>query len=162
MKKIIALGFVLFLTACSGIEGATSTSCTDVENGVAGAGVGTTTVVIESDYEQILQWNVHTSITRAELNSQFLNDVYMTDDEIHDLFATYSVSSMDGVQVVVSEINDDYVTLTQTYNYSLMLEEDLNFLWRVDNFSQDVTLSSAIAGLENQGATCEVMTLHVD
>ena len=161
MKKLSILVVLLFLAGCSdNMTGVTQTTCVDLEMSLVRPGVGETVITIDGDGEDIMFWRVATTLTRAEFDTEFLQGLYLSDDEIHDLFTQYSPSTMQGVIVYVSELNDDYITITQVFDYAGMSLEDLNNLWNVDDFESDVTLSAAIEGLEENGAYCTIIEIE--
>ena len=162
MKKLSVLIILFFLTACSGMTGPTVTNCVGVEESLVQSGVGQTVIEIQGYNEDIITWTVSTTLTRAEFDVEFLNGIYLSDEEIHDLFANYNPHTIPGVFVYVSELNADYLTITRVYNYGGMNNEDLSRLWGVDDFSDSVTLSTAIESLEERGATCIIFEVEPD
>ena len=161
MKKLSILVLLLFLTACSKMSGSTLTSCAIIEGGLIDSGVGASIVEIEGFDESIITWTVSTTLTRAEFDAEFLDGIYLSDEEIHDLFARYNPHVITGVMVYISELNEDYITIRQVYNYGGISNEELNLLWNVEDFDKDVTLSRAIAGLTESGATCTTIDVLV-
>lgn len=159
MKKIGAVLCLLFLVACDRMSGESYTSCTGIADGLAGVNVGTTEVTVQGYDEEILVWTVYTTLTREELNEEFLNDRYLSDDEIHEWFEMYSETEIDGINFHVSELTNEYIVIAKVYDYSLISTTYLNNVWNVENFEDAVTLSSAIAGLRDQGATCEIIEI---
>lgn len=155
MKKLCALLFLLFLAACSGMDGESHTTCTNITVGLAGANVGETIVTVQGYDEDILLWTVNTTLTRTEFDQEFLHGMYLSDDEIHELFAIYNQSEVEGITFHIADLNNNYVAIEKVYNYSVISTTDLNRIWGVDDFEDTVTLSSAIAGLEGQGAVCD-------
>jgi len=161
MKKLSVLVLLLFLTACSRMSGPTLTSCVDLAGGLVRPGVGESILEIEGFDETIITWTVSTTMTRAEFNDEFLGDIYLSDEEIHDLFAHYNLHTITGVIIYISELTSDYVTIRRVYNYGGISEDDLNRLWSVEDFNEDVNLSSAIEGLIENGATCTTVEVEM-
>ena len=163
MKKLWILLFLLFLTACSlGMSGGSYTRCAEVTSGLAGVDVGQTVIMIQGYDEDILLWTVSTTLTRDEFDEEFLQGMYLSDDEIHELFEAYTQSEVEGITFYISDLSNDFVVITQVYDYSIISTADLNRIWGVGNFEETVTLSAAIAGLEDTGAVCETTEPEVD
>ena len=161
MKKFYVLLLLLFLVACDGMSGKSYITCVEVTEGLVGSGIGQTIITIQGNDEDILVWTVNTAVTRAEFEQEFLQEAYLSDDEIHELFERYSQSVVEGVTSHIDELTNDHVVITMIYDYSMISHNDLNFIWDVDDFENVVTLSSAISGLENQGAVCEIEMIEL-
>ena len=162
MKKLFVLLFILFLTACSQMTGSTLTSCAVADGGLVRSGLGESIIEIEGFDELILTWTVSTTMTRADFDTEFLGGIYLSDEEIHDLFARYNPHTISGVIVYVSELTEASVTVTRVYNYGGISNEDLSRLWGVDDFADEVTLSGAIEGLVESGAVCNTIEVEVE
>lgn len=153
IMKLGILVILLFLTGCSRMTGPTLTSCEGIQAGLVSYGVGETVIIIEGYDEEILTWTVSTTLTRVEFDAEFLHGIYLSDEEIYDLFVRYNPLTITGVVVSV-ETSENHITIHHIYHYHGISDEDLNQLWGVDDFTNDITLSSAIEGLEEQGAVC--------
>ena len=157
MKKIYAILVLLFLlTACNRISGDSHVICTDVAQGLFGIETGATTIEIYGENEDILTWKVSTELPRSWFDEVFLNGIFLSDSEIRELFQEYNKSEMEGIVVYLTEINADHVIISMIYDYGVISVDDLNIIWDVENFEENVTLSFAIAGLEEGGAMCEI------
>jgi len=141
------------------MSGSTLTSCAVVDGGLLRPGVGESIIEIEGFDELIITWTVSTTLTRAEFDDEFLNGIYLSDEEIHDLFARYNPHTITGVIVYISELTDDTVTIARVYNYGGISNEDLSYLWNVEDFAESITLSAAIEGLVEQGAVCNTIEI---
>lgn len=161
MKKLGFLTIILFLTACNRMTGSTITTCFAIDAGLVGDGVGQTMLEIIGRDEEIIIWTVNTTLTRAEFDVEFLDGIYLSDEEIHDLFARYNANVITGAMVLITELTSEIVTITKIYNYENINNEQLSLLWGVDDFSDAVTLSSAIEGLMEQGANCATVTANL-
>ena len=154
MKKLCSLLFLLFLVACGlRISGGSYTRCTEITGGLAGVDIGQTVITVQGYDEDILLWTVTTTLTREEFDQEFLHGIYLSDDEIHELFEAYTESEDEGITFYINALNNDYVIISMVYDYAVIA--DLDRIWNVDDFESTVTLSSAIAGLEDHGAICE-------
>jgi len=164
MKKlyIVLLLSLFFLVACDRMSGDSYISCSNINPGLAGSGVGASVVTIKGYDEEIILWRLETTLTRAEFDQAFLDGMYLSDAEIHELFAIYNQSEVVGITFQVAELNHQSVVIAKIYDYEVMAATDLNRIWSVEDFEDSVTLSSAIAGLEDQGAVCEVMAVAED
>jgi len=156
MKKLYALLFLLFLVACDGMSGESHITCNNVAGSLAGPHVGETVVRVQGYDEDILSWRIETTLTRAEFDHEFLHGMYLSNDEIHELFEMYNRSEVAGITFYISELSNNYVVIAKIYDYSAISIPDLNRIWGIDDFEDAVTLSSAIAGLEDQGAVCRM------
>ena len=154
MKRVGLLVILLFLTGCNQMTGSTETICVEVQDSLVETGTGVTILEIQGYDETILTWTVNTTLTRTEFDDVFSQGIYLSDEEIHDLFARYNPHTTTGIVVYVSDLTEDNITIRRVYHYEGMSNEDLSLLWSVDDFSSDVNLSSAIDGLTGLGATC--------
>jgi len=146
MKKLAILFVVLFLVACNGTEGESITKCVD----------GAIETIIEGYNDEIVRWIVRRTITRAEFDEEFSQDMYLTDDEIVDLFAQYS--SIEGISAQVIELSSNELVVEIIYDYTVIPVAELSRMWGVDDFEDSITLSLAITGLEEENIVCEVST----
>jgi len=152
MKKVLVIGVILFLAACSSrMSGETTTVCADAP---ASLGLGEAVVTIEGMDENILVWTERTTMTRDEYN-QLWQGIIPTEEDIRAWFdSAANDTGMQGVTWVLVSVDDETVVTDFIYNYEEMSESDLNLRWETDDFSREVTLTGAIAGLEDQDATC--------
>ena len=162
MKKLGAMLFLLFLVACGGMSGESYTRCVGVADGLAGIDVGTTVVTVQGYDEEILLWTVHTTLTREELDQEFLQGRYLSDDEIHEWFEMYSQDEVEGVTFYVVELTHEHIVIARVDDYSVISASNLNRIWDVENFEDAITLSAAISGLEDRDATCELVEIEVE
>jgi len=159
MKKLLIIGavLVLLLAACSSrISGETTTVCENT--GVSPWGIGETTVTIEGMDEDILIWRVEVIFDREEYNNQFWGGMEPTDADITQWFDSPESQNLEGINGVnwyLVSLDDDTLVTEIVYYYEEMSEGDLNNAWDVDSFEREVTLSGAIGGLEDEGATCQ-------
>jgi len=162
MKKLYALLFLLFLVACDRMSGESYTRCTNINRGLAGDDVGQTVIMIQGYDEDISLWTVNTTLTRSEFDQEFLHGRYLSDAEIHELFEMYNQSEIEGITFHIADLNNHSVVIAKVYDYSIISVADLSRIWNVDDFEDTVTLSSAIAGLEYQGAECATVPVEED
>jgi len=152
MKKLSVILLLLFLIACTNqVNGERQTNCTlpaEVLNDT-----NETMISIESDADDILVWTTYTTLTRAEFDYKFLQDIQLSDAEIYELF-TYNQSDSEGIAFQLARLNEDYVIVAIVYDYLVIASERLNEMWNVDDFEYLVTLSSVLARLEDIGAVC--------
>ena len=160
MKKLCALLLLLFLAACDSRSGGSYTRCVNVSAGLVAGDAKETVVTVEGYDEDILLWAVFTTLTRDEFDEAFLQGMYLSDNEIHELFEGYSEQEMEGITIHIYELTSEYVTIAKVYDYTIFDAYELNRIWGVDNFENTVTLSSAIASLEDQNAVCETIELE--
>jgi len=162
MKIFYTLSLLLFLVACSRMSGESYISCTEITEGLAGNNIGQTVITVQGYDEEILIWTVNTTMTRTEFEQEFFQDIYLSDEEIHELFEIYNQEEIYGITSYISELTNNHVVITMIYDYSIISDVDLNHIWGVDDFEGTVTLSTAIAGLEDQGAFCEITQQEVE
>ena len=162
MKKLCALLLLLFLVACGSRSGQSYIRCTHVPVGLVAGNVGETVITVQGYDEEILLWAISTTLTRDEFDEAFLQGTYLSDDEIHELFEYYATREMEGVTLYVAELTNEYVTIAKVYDYEIIDVDVLSRIWNVDNFENTVTLSSAIASLEDQNAECVTETIEID
>jgi len=144
------------------MSGESSARCTNISDGLAGDGIGKTVVTVQGYDEAILFWTVETTLTRAEFDERELQDQFLSDDEIHELFELYNQGEAYGITFHIAELNNASVVIAKVYDYSVISVAELNRIWGVDDFEDSVTLSSAITGLEDRGAVCEVEMIEVE
>jgi len=147
MKKLFLFAIVVVLTGCSIPRTYATTTCIS----------GTDVVTINSYHEEILLWEVWTTYDRAEFESLYLPDIYMTDNEIKEVFTRYSNFAQTGITVGIIDINADEVTVFRLYDYSRISSAVLEEMWGVDDFFEEINLSVAIAGFEELGVICEIV-----
>ena len=160
MKKLCSLFFLLILGACGSMGGDTYTRCAYVPAGLVADDVGDTVITVKGYDEDILLWTVSTTLTRDEFDEAFSQGVYLSDDEIHELFEYYAQREMEGITFHVDELTNEHIPITKIYDYEVIDDDELNRIWGVDNFENTVTLSSAIASLEDQEAECVLIELE--
>lgn len=162
VKKSCSLLFLLFLVACSSMSGESYTECINVSASLVAGNAGETVVMVRGSDEEILLWTINTTLSRDEFDEAFLQGTYLSNDEIHELFEYYSDREMEGITLHIEEMTREYVTITRTYDYTVVDVSELSRIWGVDNFENTVSLSSAIASLEDQGAQCVTETVEVE
>lgn len=162
MKKFCAGLVLLFLVACDRMTGESYTRCVEVAEGLVGSDIGTTMITVQGYDEEILLWTVHTTLTREAFEQEFQQGLYLSDDEIHELFEGYSQQEVEGITFYVTDLTHDDVVIAKVYDYSVISTTYLNRIWDVDNFEDAVTVSSAISGLEDQGAICEIVEIEAE
>ena len=159
MKKLLMLGMlgiVLFLGACSSrMSGETTTVCTSAPSTqVSRQEIVETVVTIEGMDEEILMWTERMVFDRDDY-LQYFFQMDLTDEEIRDIFDTLEHVMGDGLSWHIISLSEDTIELEFVYNYEEMSISDLNYVWGTDNFEREVTLTGAIAGLEEEGAVCQ-------
>ena len=161
MKKLVTLLVLLFLTACGEqpVEpiGEIYMRCTPPTGVLANS--GETVISVRGYNDEISLWTVRMTLPRDEFDQEFLQDIDLSDDEVHELFATYNQSEIEGITFQLAELNNDYVVLAMIYDYSTIASDHLNQIWGVGSFEDVVTFSSVIAGLEELGAVCAIMEI---
>lgn len=162
MKIFYTLSLLLFLVACNRMSGESYISCTEITEGLTGNNIGQTVITVQGYDEEILIWTVNTTMTRTEFEQEFFQDIHLSDEEIHELFEIYNQEEIYGITSYISELTNNHVVITMIYDYSTISDVDLNHIWGVDDFEGTVTLSTAIAGLEDQGAFCEITQQEVE
>ena len=145
MKKILILLILLLLTACNQVTGEATMEC------IFDAQV----ITIESYGEEILLWTHQIRYTRLEFDELFMQETFASSTEIIEWFARYSQQTEAGITFEIVEINDNYVILETIYNYEEISTIYKNRIWN-DDFEENVTFSSAVAGLIEQGWVCEL------
>lgn len=153
---------VFFLVACDRMSGKSYINCSNINPGLAGDGVGESVITIQGYDETIVLWTLETTLTRDEFEQAFLDGIYLSDAEIYELFAIYNQSEAPGITFHVVDLNHQFIVIAKVYDYEVMVATDLNRIWSVEDFEDSVTLSSAIAGLEYQGADCEIVPVTED
>lgn len=157
-KKILPLLalFVMFiLSACQGsrMSGQTTTVCVNAPSTIGG--IGETIVTIEGDDEQIIRWIEQTTFDRLEYESYFWGGYEPTEEDIRNWFEGPMNQAPDGISWALTYISETVIKATLTYDYLTLDEATLNDIWQTQNFFEDVSVSSAIAGLREDGATCD-------
>jgi len=142
------------------MSGESLTNCTDIAASLVAGNIGETIIEVHGYEEEILLWTVSTTLTRDEFDEAFLHGTYLSDDEIHELFEYYSQREMEGVTFYIAELTSEHVVIAKVYDYSAIDVDELSRIWGVDNFENTVTLSSAIASLEDQDAVCETIVIE--
>ena len=149
IKKLLAVGAILFLSACSaGISGETTTVCTNVDS--SRWGIGSTVVTIEGMDEEIITWSERTIFDRDEYSDYFWPETEPTDEEIRNWFGSPASQNLDdvaGVNWYLRMIDDDRVITELILDYEQIPEEESDHNWD--------TLTLAISELEEAGATCQ-------
>jgi len=157
IKMLLAIGAILFLSACSsGISGETTTVCRNVE--ASRWDIGTTVITIEGMDEHILTWTERTIFDRDAYNNYFWAGGEPSDEDITGWFDSSASQNLDGVTGVnwnLVALDDNMLVTELIYNYGVMSEEALNRIWETENFEREITLTFAIADLEEAGATCQ-------
>jgi len=161
MKKLRSLLFLLILVACGNSRsGGSYTTCDNVLVGLVADDVGETVITVEGYDDEVLLWTISTTLTRAEFNEAFLQGTYLSNDEIHELFEYYSEREMEGISLYIAELTNEHVVIAKSYDYIVIDNDELSRIWGVDNFENTVTLSAAIASLEDQDAMCETVAIE--
>ena len=159
MKKLFTLIAIIFLvttTACSSpaeeeVNVRATTICT---NGPRIFPEDYHTVLtIESYGENILTWVTNTTIRRRVLKEYLLDGQELSDDEIHKVFDLLNENQIEGFQMTLISLSDNSAVIEVAYDYSLISDEDLKARWALKN-GQEITLSSALVGLEQIGSFC--------
>ena len=159
MKKLFTLVAILFLvtsTACSSPaeENSNIRATTICTNGPRIFPEDTRTVLtIESYGEEILTWVTSTRITREVLKRYLLEDQELSDEEIHEVFNLLNESQIEGFQMTLLMLDEEFAIIEVAYDYRLISEEELSTRWALEDV-QDITLSSALLGLEQLGSFC--------
>jgi len=156
LKKLFAFGVVLFLAACGeGISGATITTCTDASlssSSVTSVSVGT--VIIDGYDEEIRLWTERIEQNRHQYVASHWDGEDPGDDVIEDWFAAVGEADAElGIVWTLVSLDEDTIIHEVIYDYSLIPEAELNEAWNVDDFDDEVTLTTAIIGLESRDAT---------
>jgi len=149
MKKLSVLFALLFLVACSGIEGESVTRCED----------GAVVTIIEGYDDAIVRWSVRTTRERAEFDQEFAPDDHLSEDDFIELFAYYNDEGIQGISVGIIELNSEYVVIEVVYDYTVISNTHLSRMWGVDDFEDSITLSMAIAGFEENDIVCEMVNM---
>ena len=150
------LGMILFLAACSSrMRGESTTVCTNAPSTLGL--VGETTVTIEGMDETIVTWTERTVMNR-DIYNQLWQGVTPTDEDIREWFdGPMNNTGMQGVYWVLVSVDANTVVTDYIYYYEQISERDLRSIWATANSISEITLTSAIAGLEELGnATCEI------
>jgi len=156
MKKLLtisAFALVLFLAACSNeMSGETTTVCRNA-NSYAISIVDDAVVTLEGMDENILTWTERITMSRDDYADYFWG-VDLTDEDIQEIFDVYSIP-IDGESWHLISLNESTLEFDVVFNYEDTPLSVLNTRWNTSDFENDVTLSSAIAGLEYYGdANC--------
>ena len=144
------------------MSGESYTECINVSDSLVANGAGETFITVRGSDEEILLWMINTTLSRDEFEEAFLQGTYLSNDEIHELFEYYSEREAEGVSIHIEEMTREYVSIARTYDYSVVDVNELSRIWGVDNFENTVTLSAAIASLEDQGAECVTEILEIE
>jgi hypothetical protein len=151
-KKLFAIATVLFLTACSSrVRGEATTTCTNAPGMIAG---DDTVIVIESYDEEIRTWTVRITLTREQLKDHILEGNDLTDDETVEMFEYLNTLEAAGFHLELVSLSESTAIIEYVYDYTIISSEELNTMWDVDDFEREVTLRSAIRGLEDEDAVC--------
>ena len=154
-KFIIVTGLLLFLHGCfsSQMVGESVTICTGAPSTIGN--VGETTVIIEGYDESIIRWTERTIFDRDEYESYFWGGYFPTDEDIRNWFEGPMNTAPDGIKWSINAITTDYIEAELIYDYTMISLETLNEIWQTENFAEEVTISSAVAGLVEDGAVCD-------
>ena len=155
-KKLFAVTVVLFLaalSACSArMSGETTTVCQDAPATVMTI-ASNIEVTIEGMDEDIVTWTERITVTPSEYSYYFWG-FNLEDEEIHEAFEMFA-EPIGGLSWNLVSLDGDTLVFEVTYHYEDISINELNEIWDTDDFESEVTLSGAIIGLEDQGATCE-------
>ena len=158
MKKafgLLIIGFILVLTACSSrLSGDTTTVCTLAPSSTMAIVEDVTTTIIGSD-EDLVRWTERFTVNVAQYETYFFGmpGIFMDDADIEEWFAGFGDPvEMGGQTWHLVSIDGDVLTLEVVYHYDTMTDAQANEFWE-GSFRQ-VTVTSAIGGLEEQGANC--------
>jgi len=153
MKKLLIIGAVLFLAACSNeMSGETVTVCRTAPS--HRMPIATDTVVtIEGMDEDIIVWTERITVTPSEY-SQFFWGFELDEDEIREAFEWYA-NPVNGIGWRLISLDANTLVFDAIYYYEDIPRSFLNEIWDPYDFENDVTLSSAIRGLEAQDANCQ-------
>jgi len=160
MKKILfvcTLGLVLFMTACSSrMTGESTTVCTDAPTTtITDDDIVTTVVTLTGEDERLLTWTENITVGRQDYENYYFG-MEISDEEIQEMFDNMALFEHPGFIYRLISINSNEVVFELIYDYSELTNREANELWGTDDFAREVTLTSAIRGLENQGASCVV------
>lgn len=151
-KKLFAIVTVLFLASCSSkMSGSTTTTCTGAPSVYTN---DDTVIIIEGYDEEIRIWTVRSRLTREYFNEHVLEGTDLTDDEIIEMFEYLNTLEAEGFELELVSLDESEAIIEYVYDYTIISSEGLSNIWRVDDFEREVTLSSAIRGLEDQNAVC--------
>ena len=116
----------------------------------------TTVVTIEARGHTLVRWIEQNTFPRqAYIDYYWGLGLHPTDTDIRGWFeGSGNVMNMTGTYWELVSVDNEYVITDFIFDYENMLREDLDLFW-VSGFS-NVTLGSAIRGLEEKGAVCEV------
>jgi hypothetical protein len=156
LKKSFAIVVVLFLAACSSkMSGATTTTCTDASFSSSYlTEVPFGTIIIEGYDEEINVWTERIEQSRSEYIDLYWGGVDPGDEELEEWFATVGEAAIEtGFSWTLFSLDEDAVIHGIVYDYSLIPTSELSEIWGVDDFEKEVTLTAAIAGLEDHTAT---------
>jgi len=156
MKKLALLmvGVALFLVGCSDeMSGESTTVCRNAPSTLMTTQPDTV-VTIEGMDENILTWTERVTITPLEYGYYFWG-VELSDADIRDIFDLYA-DPIDGLSWHIVSLDSNTLVFDAVYHYDLMPVRALNEIWEVDDFHREVTLTGAIGGLEDAGASCRI------
>ena len=153
-KRLFIVVTALFLVACSrGMSGPTTTTCANAPGIIVG---DETVVIIEGYGEEIRTWTERTVLTREQLTQHLTEGEDLTDDEIAEMIEYLNTLEEAGFQWELISLDEDAAIIEYVYDYEAISNEVLSERWGVDDFEREVTLSSAIRGLEDQDAVCDI------
>ena len=152
IKKGLCILGLLFLTGCSrAMSGPSLTTCTEA---LSMYGDEETVVFIEGYDEEIVTWTIQSTFTRESFRMLVTDEEPLTDEEIADMVAYLNAQMDVGFELYLVTLEADEIVLSYRQDYALISDEQLAARWEVEDFEREITLSSAIRGLEAQGAVC--------
>jgi len=160
MKKLsmfFVVGALALLAGCaSRMSGSTTTVCEDAPSTLSTSASGVETVVtIEGYDEDIIIWTEHTTFDRETYERYFWRTTGLLDTDIQAWFNSSQNNSPAGMTWNLVSVGEDTVVTELIYDYTELTDATLRQMWPgVTDFEREVTLTSAIAGLESRGANC--------
>jgi len=157
MKKklsiVLVVGAVLLLAGCtSRMRGESTTVCEGMPEAFPFAD---TILTIEGYDEAITGWTERTTFERNGYERHFWGNHNPTDADIHSWFNGPMNDLGAGITWILVSVDENTVVTDMQFDFDEMSERQLRELFDTDNFERDVTLSGAIRGLEELGATCD-------
>jgi len=154
MKKLsllFAFG-LLFLVGCSNeMSGPSTTVCTNAPASVVSTADDVVVTIIGYD-EDIITWTERMTMSPAAYTDFFFG-FEMSLEDISEFF-TLLEEPIEGESWHLISINEDTMVFELRFDYNDIPLATLNGIWGTTNFHNEVTLSAAIAGLNDADASC--------
>jgi len=148
MKKLGLIFGLLFLVACSGTETEadvmTLTTCQNDQR----------VITIESNEDEIVRFTINIMLSRAEFNTDFLQDADISDDDIRSVFLEFNQLE-EGITFRLARLTAEYAMIEMSYDYGRISPTELAQMWDVESFDT-ITLEAVTASLENGNMNCVV------